>query len=84
MKAVLVALRQFQLLVETVQRADYWGAILALQAFSGIHVGIDNVNVYEGLPDFFGTSLDGIPFPSIKDGDLRKLDLLLTTKRLHN
>ena len=73
MKAVLVALRQFQLLVETAQRVDHWGAILALQAFTGIHVGIDNV--YERLPDFFEKGLDGTPFPSIKDNYLRKLDL---------
>ena len=26
--------------VQSVQRAEYWGVILALQAYSGIHIGI--------------------------------------------
>ena len=32
-----------------VQRAEYWGVILALQAYSGIHIGIDNLNVFRGV-----------------------------------
>ena len=28
--------------IQSVQRAEYWGVILALQAYSGIHIGIDN------------------------------------------
>ena len=31
--------------LQTVQRAEYLGAILALQAFMPIHIGIDNKNV---------------------------------------
>ena len=31
--------------IQSVQRAEYWGVILALQAYSGIHIGIDNLNV---------------------------------------
>ena len=31
--------------IQSVQRAEYWGVILALQTFSGIHIGIDNLNV---------------------------------------
>ena len=31
--------------IQSVQRAEYWGVILALQAYSGIHIGIDNMNV---------------------------------------
>ena len=35
--------------IQSVQRAEYWGVILALQAYSGIHVGIDNLNVLRGV-----------------------------------
>ena len=34
--------------IQSVQRAEYWGVILALQAYSGIHIGIDNLNVLRG------------------------------------
>ena len=36
-------------LIQSVQRAEYWGVILALQAYSGIHIGIDNLNVLRGV-----------------------------------
>ena len=35
--------------IQSVQRAEYWGVILALQTYSGIHVGIDNLNVLRGV-----------------------------------
>ena len=35
--------------IQCVQRAEYWGVILALQAYSGIHSGIDNLNVLRGV-----------------------------------
>ena len=35
--------------VQSVQRAEYWGVVLALQAYSGIHIGIDNLNVLRGV-----------------------------------
>ena len=34
---------------QSVQRAEYWCVILALQAYSGIHIGIDNMNVLRGV-----------------------------------
>ena len=46
--------------IQSVQRAEYWCVILALQAYSGIHIGIDNMNVLRGvagllsLVDFLG------------------------------
>ena len=30
--------------LQTVQRAEHWGVILAIQTFCGIHVGIDFLN----------------------------------------
>ena len=35
--------------VQSVQRAEYWSVILALQAYSGIHIGIDKLNVLRGV-----------------------------------
>ena len=35
--------------LQSVQRAEYWGVILALQAYSGIHIGIDNLNALRGV-----------------------------------
>ena len=35
--------------IQSVQRAEYWGVILALQAYSGFHIGIDNLNVLRGV-----------------------------------
>ena len=30
---------------QTVQRAEFWGAIVAMQAYWPCHLGIDNLNV---------------------------------------
>ena len=34
--------------IQSVQRAEYWGVILSLQAYYGIQIGIDNLNVLRG------------------------------------
>ena len=38
-------------LLQTVLRAEYWAVILALQAFSGIQIGVDNLNVCGGVAE---------------------------------
>ena len=58
------------LLPATVQTAECWGVMLALQAFSGILVGIDNLNVLGGVATLIDQYITGAPLPSIKDGDL--------------
>ena len=56
--------------MQTVQRAEFWGAIVALQAYWPCHLGIDNLNVARN----FGRLLDfdclTKPLPLVKDGDL--------------
>ena len=56
--------------LQTVQRAEFWGAILALQAYWTCHLGIDNLKVART----FGRLLDrdslAEPLPLVKDGDL--------------
>ena len=56
--------------LQTVQRAELWGVILALQDNDGVHLGVDNLNVVRHV----GRLLDGgpgaRPFEIVKDGDL--------------
>ena len=56
--------------IQSVQRAEYWGVILALQAYSGIHIGIDNMNVLRGVAALLSHRLPRSPLPLMKDGDL--------------
>ena len=58
------------LLLQSVQRAEMWGVILALQSFSALHLGVDNLSIVRHvgrLPDGHPGSL---PFELVKDGDL--------------
>ena len=56
--------------VQSVQRAEYWEVILALQAYSGIHIGIDNMNVLRGVAALLSHRVPRSPLPLMKDGDL--------------
>ena len=56
--------------IRSVQRAEYWGVILALQAYSGIHIGIDNMNVLRGVAALLSHGVPRSPLPLMKDGDL--------------
>ena len=55
--------------LQTVQRAEYWGAILALQAFMPVHLGIDNINVCSNIGKVL-SGWSGTPFCLCTDGDL--------------
>ena len=46
------------------------GVILALQAYSGFHIGIDNMNVLRGVAALLSHGVPRSPLPLIKDGDL--------------
>ena len=56
--------------IQSVQRAEYWGVILALQAYSGIHNGIDNLNVLRGVAALLSQEVPRTPLSLVKDGDL--------------
>ena len=43
--------------MQTVQRAELWGVILALQSDKAVHVGVDNL----GIVRHVGRLLDGLP-----------------------
>ena len=59
--------------LQSVQRAEMWGVILALQSSCAVHLGVDNLGVVRHV----GRLLDGchgpVPFELVKDGDLRML-----------
>ena len=56
-------------LLQTIQRAEYWGVILALQAFMPVHIGIDNKNVCGNVGRIL-SGWSGAPFSLCSDGDL--------------
>ena len=65
--------------LQTVQRDEMWGAILALQSADAVHLGVDTLGVVRHV----GRVLDGqnssIPLELVTDGDL----LLLVERMLH-
>ena len=46
------------------------GVIFALQAYSGIQIGIDNLNVLQGVAKLINQGITGTPLPPFEDGDL--------------
>ena len=56
--------------LQSVQRAEMWGVILALQSSGALHLGVDNLGVVRHV----GRLLDGrpgsVPFELLNDGDL--------------
>ena len=56
--------------MHTVQRAEFWGVIVALQAYWPCHLGIDNLNVARTLGRLLDRDGSVQPLPWVKDGDL--------------
>ena len=56
--------------LQTVQRAEIWGVMVALQGFVRMHVGVDNLNVVRHVARIIGGDGTGKPFPLVNDGDL--------------
>ena len=56
--------------MQTVQRAEFWCAIIALQAYWPCHLGIDNLNVARRKGRLLDSDCLTKPLPLIKDGDL--------------
>ena len=56
--------------MQTVQRAEFWGAILAMQAYWPCHLGIDNLNVARSIGRLLDHDSWLKPLPLVKDGDL--------------
>ena len=56
--------------VQSVQRAELWGVILALQCSSAVHLGVDNLNVVRHVSRLLEGRISGKPFELTFDGDL--------------
>ena len=56
--------------LQTVQRAEFWSAILALQALWPCHLGIDNLNEVRSIGRFLDHGSLSQPLPLFKDEDL--------------
>ena len=64
---------------QTVQRAELWGVILALQAGDGVHLGVYNLEVVRHVGRILDGKLSSRHFELLPDGDL----LFLIERMLH-
>ena len=64
--------------LQTVQRAEFWGAIIALQSYWPCHLGIDNLNVATSVGRLLDHGCLVKPMPLVKDGDLVALVQYMT------
>ena len=67
--------------MQTVQRAEFWGAIIALQAYWPCHLGIDNLNVARSIGRLLDHDSLFKPLPFVKDGDLIALSRYMIRTR---
>ena len=56
--------------LQSVQRAEFWGALVALQAYWPCHLGIDNLNVVRSIGSLLDADCLAKPLALVKDGDL--------------
>ena len=56
--------------LQTVQRAEFWGVILALQAADAVHFGVDNPSVVRHTGRLLDGNVGSRPAELVKDGDL--------------
>ena len=68
--SVAVLSCQFLGVTQTVQRAEFWGAVVAVQAYWPCHSGMDNLNVAWTIGRLLDKDCLVTPLPFVKDGDL--------------
>ena len=56
--------------LQTVQRAEFWGAIVALQGYWPCHLDIDNLHVVRSIGHLLDADCLAKPLPLVKDGNL--------------
>ena len=56
--------------LQTVQRAEIWGVLVALQGCIRVHVGVDNLNVVRHVSRIIDGRCSSKPFSLVNDGDL--------------
>ena len=67
--------------VQSVQRAELWGVVLALQAARPVHLGVDNANVVGHVGRILAGKKPSRPFQILLDGDLLLLIRMLISAR---
>ena len=67
--------------LQTVQRAELWGVIVALQAARPVHLGVDNANVVGHVGRMLAHKAFGRPYELLTDGDLLALIHMLISAR---
>ena len=65
--------------LQSVQRAEFWSVILALQANDGVHLVVDNLGVVRHVGRLLDGKTASRPAELVKDGDL----VLLIERMLH-
>ena len=65
--------------LQSVQRAELWGVILALQCSSAVHLGVDNLNVVRHVSRILEGRVPCRPFELTFDGDL----LVIIERMIH-
>ena len=65
--------------LQSVQRAELWGVILALQCSSAVHLGVDNLNVVRHVSRILEGRVSCRPFELTFDGDL----LIIIERMIH-
>ena len=65
--------------LQSVQRAEMWGVILALQSSSAVHLGVDNLGVVRHVGRLLAGCPGTTPFELVNDGDL-----LFLNDRMHH
>ena len=74
--ALILALRAVGVFVsvpgplQSVQRAEMWGVILALQTSRAVHLGVDNLGVVRHVSRLLDGCRGSKPFELVNDGDL--------------
>ena len=56
--------------MQTVQRAELWGVLVALQGRIRMNIGVDNLNVVNHVSRIISGRRAGRPFALVNDGDL--------------
>ena len=54
--------------LQSVQRAEMWGVILALQSSGAVHLGVDNLGVVRHVGRLHDGCRGTVPFELVKDG----------------
>ena len=67
--------------MQTVQRAELWGAIIAMQTYWPCHLGIDNLHVARTVGRLLDRDCLDKPLPLVKDGDLIALVVYMIRTR---